>query len=515
MQLNTIEAPQIGEVLLVKCLKDRAEILQWTSFALAIHGQNDRSKNIDRLLMPKPKGSGVKRTLEMAEAGSYQKLQERLQNFHPQYKKRLDANLTLGRALARAQDFEKARREMFTYVAQKPNDQAARIEYLYLAVWAKTGNEAVKGFQTALDQNPTGELRESILRGLDLCYGLWPELAPKASAPSPSVAMVTEVKPTVVKPEAAVTAPIVNKSENEPDAKKDVLSDKDESIVNASFLDRKIRSLSQVNRFEIATTHLGVNPLFAMNKIENLNFGEKPYETFQFQGQRLWKLSPELSLDGSAGVYLSDKTQMGLAHFEFQFDLKGSGLILNAGMDRSALSDSVVLAKIDAGVSRDSILASVDWNDMVSWSGSLFREQNVLMGETHQGLIKWDHSIECTKSRCLSLFVPFGFERNQTVSPYYYSDADRWHFGFGASHRQIVSGSFGLKVAGEWKRLQALLPSGLNESYSSIYWHLGADYVYDAIKFGLLVKSNQVNSEYQFRKPENYNDVLLQASLMR
>lgn len=500
-----------GERIATKCKNESYEALQWTSFLYAISGETDRARTIDRLWIKPPsrKVKPVERTLQLARAGSPQLLRDKLSNFDAAYMGDPRNRLTLGRALARAGEIDAARREYYTYLAARPSDEVAEIEYLYLNIWAGDGALALNKFLEAKKSHTSKYFLETMDRGIHLVYKLWPLLAPK---PEVAAALTTVVPaepmasiaplPTVAPLESKVNAEV--KVEDKPE-KGRVLGLLESDQVPEFF------SMAQMN---VRTEGMPINPELYGLRTQFTALNQSSVDSAGFALHKQWSLHESILAGAALGWFASPVGGLATGRVYFSA-LVPSDIQLGATISRRPLALDIPMVKQDMRIARDAIEAQISWRQLLSWRGTIESEAGSIPHERHDGLLRWGFSGDCALQRCLDFFVPIQWERYQTISPYYYHDDERVGFGPGIMARIDVDKRLLLytKATGKLVAWQALLSSGDIENYSLTELSLELGWQRDHDRVSVSYDWRRTSSERSFRKYEAPNSLMINAGM--
>lgn len=492
-----------GERLVKSCPAEASEALQWTSFLYAIQGDRDRARIIDRIWIKPPakKAKPVERTIQLAKAGSPQFLKERLSVFDPAYTSEPKNRWILGRALARSGDIDGARREYFTYLAARPQDEAAETEYLYLNIWAQEGSLALSKFREAMLTHTSKDFLAAMERGVKLVYLLWPQLQPRGPVvpvatplPTPGPSAIAATSKTANDALAVVngTAP-VSSSESAPQAYGGSLL--------VGYDQDQVPDLFSLTKLSFQTQNFVINPELYGLRSRFQALGDPSVDSAGFNARGEWSLDPSIQTGGHVGWFSSPSGGFLTGRLFFVANAPGD-IQLGAFMSRRPLALDVPLVKQDLKIARDAMEAMIAWRQMISWRGTLEWEGKGIPHERHDGLLRWGFLGDCSKERCLDFFIPILWERFQTLSPYYYNDEDRLGYGTGVMGRTDFAGNLFVKAHGTFMSWQATPPSAATEHYSTTELAIALGWSDTGKQLSVGYDWRRTSSERTFRKYE-------------
>ena len=494
-----------GERLAKNCPAEAGEALQWTSFLYAIEGDKDRARIIDRIWVkpPSKKAKPVERNVQLAKAGSPQFLKERLSVFDPAYTNDPKNRWILGRALARNGDIDGARREYYTYLAARPNDEAAETEYLYLNIWSGEGQLALSKFHEAMLTHTSKDFLAAMERGVKLVYILWPQLKPRGAiipvvtpAPTPGASAVMATSNA-----ANDALAVSNGGAPTPPVEVPVQQQNYGRALLIEYEQDQVPDLFSMARVAVQMQGFSVNPELYGLRSRFKALGDPSVDSAGFNARGEWSLHSSLQAGGHIGWFSSPSGGFLTGRLFFVANAPGD-IQLGAFVSRRPLALDVPLVKQDLKITRDAMEATIGWRQMLSWHGTLEWEGSGIPHERHDGLLRWGFLGDCSKERCLDFFVPILWERYQTLSPYYYNDDDRLGYGTGVMGRTEFAGNLYVKAHGKLMSWQANPPAAATERYSTtelsltLGWFEGTDEVSAGYDW------RRTSSERTFRKYE-------------
>lgn len=483
-----------GERIVKNCSAEASEALQWTSFLYAIQGDRDRARIIDRIWIKPPtkKAKPVERAIQLAKAGSPQFLKERLAVFDPAFTSEPKNRWILGRALARNGDIDAARREYFTYLALRPQDEAAETEYLYLNIWAGEGTLALSKFREAMLTHTSKDFLASMERGVRLVYLLWPQLQPRGPVipvatplPTPPPSSIAATSKAANDALAVVNGAPIQASETVPQT-----SPSYDRLLLADYEHDQVPDLFSLAKISIQMRGLVVNPELYGLRSRFHALADPSVDSAGINAGGAWSLDTSIQAGGHIGWFSSPSVGFVTGRLFFLAMAPGD-LQLGAYVSRRPLALDVPLVKQDLKVARDAMEAMIAWRQMLSWRGTLEWEGSGIPHERHDGLMRWGFLGDCSKERCLDFFIPVLWERFQTLSPYYYNDEDRIGYGTGVMGRTNVAGNLFVKGHGKLMSWQANPPNAATEHYATTEL---------SFELGWFDQGNQVSAGYDWRR---------------